>query len=120
MLKRASSSCSCSWPPGMKRRLCGQSSSAKFARGQVLLFLLGQAMEKHNVGIVGLGWPGERHAEGVQECGLGHLYAACDLSEERRLKFAAKYSPEKVFGNYDEMLWMAVLRRSLSVYRIPC
>ena len=61
-------------------------------------------MDKHNVGIVGPGWPGERHAEGVQGCGLGHLYAACDLSEERRLKFAAKYSPEKVFGNYDEML----------------
>lgn len=61
-------------------------------------------MDKHNVGIVGLGWPGERHAEGVQGCGLGHLYAACDLSEERRLKFAAKYSPEKIFSNYDEML----------------
>ena len=61
-------------------------------------------MDKQNVGIVGLGWPGQRHAEGVQGCGLGHLYAACDLNEDRRQRFAAKYSPEKVFGNYDEML----------------
>jgi predicted dehydrogenase len=61
-------------------------------------------MDKHNIGIVGLGWPGQRHAEGVQGCGLGYLYAACDLNEERRRRFAATYSPEKVFGNYDEML----------------
>jgi predicted dehydrogenase len=61
-------------------------------------------MDKCNVGIVGLGWPGERHAEGVQESGLGHLYAACDLNDERRTKFAAKYSPEVVFRSYDEML----------------
>jgi predicted dehydrogenase len=61
-------------------------------------------MGKYNVGIVGLGWPGERHAEGVLESGLGHLYAACDLNEARRKKFAAKYSPEKVFSSYEEML----------------
>jgi predicted dehydrogenase len=61
-------------------------------------------MDKYNVGIVGLGWPGKRHAEGVQQSGLGHLYAACDLNEERRIKFAAKYSPEKVYSSYEEML----------------
>jgi predicted dehydrogenase len=61
-------------------------------------------MDTHKVGIVGLGWPGERHAEGIQRCGLGHLYGACDLNEARRTKFAAKYSPEKVFSSYDEML----------------
>jgi predicted dehydrogenase len=61
-------------------------------------------MDKYDIGIVGLGWPGERHAEGVQGSGLGRLYAACDLNEERRVRFAAKYSPEKVFGSYDEML----------------
>ncbi|MBV8141751.1 MAG: Gfo/Idh/MocA family oxidoreductase [Verrucomicrobia bacterium] len=61
-------------------------------------------MDKYNVGIVGLGWPGERHAEGVQGSGLGDLYAACDINEERREKFTAKYSPEKVFVSYDEML----------------
>ena len=61
-------------------------------------------MDKYEVGIVGLGWPGERHAEGIQGSGLGRLYAACDLNEARRAKFAAKFSPEKVFGDYDEML----------------
>jgi predicted dehydrogenase len=61
-------------------------------------------MEKHDVGIVGLGWPGERHAEGIQGSGLGRLYAACDLNEERRKRFALKYSPEKVFSSYEEML----------------
>jgi predicted dehydrogenase len=61
-------------------------------------------MDTYKVGIVGLGWPGKRHAEGIQGCGLGHLYCACDLNEQRRIKFAAKYSPEKVFSNYDEML----------------
>lgn len=61
-------------------------------------------MDTYKVGIVGLGWPGERHAEGIQRSGLGRLYAACDLNEERRTIFAAKFSPEKVFGSYDEML----------------
>jgi predicted dehydrogenase len=61
-------------------------------------------MDKNNVGIVGLGWPGRRHAEGIQQSGLGHLYAGCDLNEERRKKFAARYSPEKVFSSYEEML----------------
>jgi predicted dehydrogenase len=61
-------------------------------------------MDKYNVGIVGLGWPGERHAEGILESGLGHLYAVCDLNEARRQRFVAKYSPEKVFNSYEEML----------------
>jgi predicted dehydrogenase len=61
-------------------------------------------MDKYDVGIVGLGWPGERHAEGIQGSGLGRLYAACDLNEARRKEFAAKYSPVKLFGEYDEML----------------
>ena len=61
-------------------------------------------MGKINIGIVGLGWPGERHAEGVQGSAEGHLYAGCDLNEQRRNKFSAKYHPEKVFASYDDML----------------
>jgi predicted dehydrogenase len=61
-------------------------------------------MEPCAVGIVGLGWPGERHAEGLHASKLGRLYAACDLNLDRRTKFTAEFSPEKVFGNYDEML----------------
>ena len=61
-------------------------------------------MGKINIGIVGLGWPGERHAEGVQGSAEGHLYAGCDLNEQRRNKFSAKYHPEKIFASYDDML----------------
>ena len=61
-------------------------------------------MDMINVGIVGLGWPGERHAEGVQRCGLGHLYAICDLNDKRREGFQETYKPDKAFSNYEEML----------------
>ena len=61
-------------------------------------------MDLINVSIVGLGWPGERHAEAVRGCGLGHLYAACDLNEKRRERFQEKHHPEKTFANYDELL----------------
>jgi hypothetical protein len=39
-------------------------------------------MDKYDVGIVGLGWLGKRQAEGIQQIGLGHLYAACALNKE--------------------------------------
>src|ERR1700749_3438730 len=61
-------------------------------------------MDKVNVGLVGLGWPGQRHAEGVQGSDLGHLYAACDLNAARREAFGAKYAPKRLFADYDEML----------------
>src|ERR1700757_4782261 len=61
-------------------------------------------MEQVNVGLVGLGWPGQRHAEGVQGSDLGQLYAACDLNAARREAFAAKYAPKRLFADYDEML----------------
>src|SRR5580700_386948 len=61
-------------------------------------------MEKVNVGLVGLGWPGQRHAEGVLGSDLGQLYAACDLNAARREAFAAKYSPKRLFADYDELL----------------
>jgi predicted dehydrogenase len=61
-------------------------------------------MEKVNVGLVGLGWPGQRHAEGVQGSDLGQLYAACDLNATRREAFAGKYAPKRLFADYDEML----------------
>jgi predicted dehydrogenase len=61
-------------------------------------------MDKLKVGIVGLGWPGERHAEGIHGGNLGELYAACDLDEKRRAAFQTKYSPARVFANYDQML----------------
>src|ERR1700730_15127425 len=61
-------------------------------------------MDKVNVGLVGLSWPGQRHAEGVQGSDLGELYAACDLDEVRRQAFAANYAPNRLFADYDQML----------------
>lgn len=62
------------------------------------------SMEKLNIGIIGLGWPGERHAEGIQGSGVAELHAACDLDEKRRENFRRKYAPTRVFANYQEML----------------
>ena len=57
-----------------------------------------------NVGTVGLGWPGERHAEAISASSLGTLYAACDLNAERLKAFAASFGPKRTFADYDEML----------------
>jgi predicted dehydrogenase len=57
-----------------------------------------------NVGIVGLGWPGERHAEAVNASSLGTVHSACDLNEERLNTFAASFGPRRVFTSFDEML----------------
>jgi hypothetical protein len=46
-----------------------------------------------NVGIVGLGWPGERHAEAISVSSLGTVYSACDLNTERLNAFAATFGP---------------------------
>jgi predicted dehydrogenase len=57
-----------------------------------------------NVGIVGLGWPGERHAEAIGASPLGNVYAACDLNSARLTAFAETFRPKKTFANFDEML----------------
>lgn len=57
-----------------------------------------------NLGIVGLGWPGERHAEAIGASPLGNVYAACDLNSARLTSFAEVFRPEKTFTNFDEML----------------
>jgi hypothetical protein len=41
-----------------------------------------RAMDKYDVGIVGLGWADKRRVEGIQHIGFGHLYAACELNKE--------------------------------------
>ena len=57
-----------------------------------------------NVGIVGLGWPGERHAEALHGSSLGNVYAACDLNAERLKAFAEAFGPKQIFTSYDKML----------------
>ena len=57
-----------------------------------------------NVGIVGLGWPGERHAEALNASAIGVLHAACDLNRERLKAFADMFGPKRIFTDFDEML----------------
>jgi predicted dehydrogenase len=57
-----------------------------------------------NVGLVGLGWPGERHAEAIAASALGTVYSACDLNEERLKRLAALFKPKRIFTSFDEML----------------
>src|SRR5580704_14066617 len=69
------------------------------------LIRLGMSLSQSiNVGIVGLGWPGERHAEALSGSSLGIVYAACDLNAERLKAFADSFGPKRIFTSFDEML----------------
>jgi predicted dehydrogenase len=57
-----------------------------------------------NIGFVGLGWPGERHAEAIIACSLGTVHSACDLNQERLEKFATAFRPTRLFTDFAEML----------------
>ena len=57
-----------------------------------------------NIGFVGLGWPGERHAEAIIACALGTVHSACDLNQERLEKFATAFRPTRLFTDFAEML----------------
>jgi predicted dehydrogenase len=59
---------------------------------------------KLNVGIIGLGWPGEQHAKALATSDLGQLYAAADLSAERKAKFQAQFPARKLFSGFEELL----------------
>ena len=56
------------------------------------------------VGIIGVGYPGERHAEGCLETGLTKLVAASDLDEERLTAFAATYGVARTYADYRDLL----------------
>ncbi len=66
-------------------------------------------MAKLNFGIIGLGWPGARHAEAILANPDARLYAACDLGEERRRKFALEFAVEKMVESHLELLADAAL-----------
>lgn len=61
-------------------------------------------MRKLKIGVVGLGWPGQRHAEGVLASKTGELYACADSNAERREAFVKAYAPKKAFSSQEEML----------------
>jgi predicted dehydrogenase len=54
------------------------------------------------VGVAGLGYWGPNLARNFEE--LGTLAALCDVSEERRSTFAARYPEARVTGEFDDLL----------------
>jgi predicted dehydrogenase len=60
--------------------------------------------EKLNIGIIGTGWPGQMHAQALRAVDGAKLYACADVDQERRTLFAGEYSPEKSYGEYQELL----------------
>ena len=60
--------------------------------------------DKPNLGIIGLGWPGQMHAYAVRSSGVANLCAAVDLDDERCAAFAKEHEPKSSFGDYHELL----------------
>lgn len=63
-------------------------------------------MEKVRVGIIGVGWPGQRHIEGYQKHPHAQIVALTDVNTLAAEKVKADYGVEgaKIFGDYREML----------------
>jgi predicted dehydrogenase len=60
--------------------------------------------EKVNIGIIGLGWPGLRHFEGVLANPEARLLAAADASEERRKEWDRQFPGASLYPDYSELL----------------
>ena len=56
------------------------------------------------IGFVGLGWPGEQHAQAALALPDAVVEAACDLNPERLQNFAGQFSPRKLYGDFEKML----------------
>ena len=68
------------------------------------------------VGVIGAGWPGERHAEGYLASGLAQVVAVSDLEATRRAAygknarasdFLEPLDPAKPLGAWPHTLWLA-------------
>jgi predicted dehydrogenase len=55
------------------------------------------------IGIIGAGWPGERHTDGYKACGA-QVVAVSDLNEARREKFAKNHEVPRTYAQYQELL----------------
>ncbi len=49
------------------------------------------------IGVIGAGWPGERHTEGFTASGDAEVIAVSDLETTRREAFAARYHVPKQY-----------------------
>jgi predicted dehydrogenase len=56
------------------------------------------------IGIIGAGWPGERHTEAYQALPGVDVVAVSDTNEERRHAFARRFDVPRAYGSYDELV----------------
>lgn len=56
------------------------------------------------VGVIGAGWPGERHGEGFIASGEATVVAVSDLDEARRAAYAERYSVPSTYADYQDLL----------------
>lgn len=61
-------------------------------------------MKKLNLGIIGVGWPGQQHAIAARAIPGANLYACADSDEERRRAFEQEFFPEKTYRSYEELV----------------
>ena len=57
-----------------------------------------------NIGVIGAGWPGRRHADGYRRCDDTRIVAISDLDDERRRHFAERYGADRQYGEYENLL----------------
>ncbi len=63
-------------------------------------------MDKLRVGIIGLGWPGQRHIEGYQKHAGVEIVGLSDVNTEAAERVKAEYKVDgaRIYGDYQEML----------------
>ncbi len=59
---------------------------------------------KLRIGIVGFGFPGRMHAKALIGNPDAELYAAADLSPERRAAYQEEFNPPRMYSDIDELL----------------
>ena len=63
-----------------------------------------QEMKRLKVGVIGLGWFGEKHCEVLSGLQQAELYALCTRTKDRLDEVAGRFGVERVFTDYRQML----------------
>lgn len=63
-------------------------------------------MERVRVGVIGVGWPGQRHIEGYRKQPDVELVAVCDVNEELLTETQLTHTIPHAFTNVDDLLAM--------------
>ena len=61
-------------------------------------------MRRIKMGVIGLGWFGEKHLEALETIPQVEIYSLCTRTEARLLELQDKFGAAKVFTDYNEML----------------